>query len=227
MSTDQAGRTTVEVEAVLFDMDGTLVDSTAVVEDVWARFAARHGIVLADVLAYSHGRQTKDTLLRFLPPGHDVDAVAEEIEREETTRTDGITEIPGARRLLELLRGVRTAVVTSASRPLAEARLLAAGLPVPEVLVAAEDVAAGKPDPSGYVAAAKRLGVAPDRCLVLEDAEAGILAGLASGAHTLVVGSHLSPATRHLDRVPDLRPVGATPAAHGGARLHWPHRPTP
>ncbi|MFY7065768.1 HAD-IA family hydrolase [Nocardiopsis changdeensis] len=227
MSTDQAGRTTVEVEAVLFDMDGTLVDSTAVVEDVWARFATRHGVVLADVLAYSHGRQTKDTLLRFLPPGHDVDAVAEEIEREETTRTDGITEIPGARRLLELLRGARTAVVTSASRPLAEARLLAAGLPVPEVLVAAEDVAAGKPDPSGYVAAAKRLGVAPDRCLVLEDAEAGILAGLASGAHTLVVGSHLSPATRHLDRVPDLRPVGADPAAHGGARLHWPHHPTP
>ncbi|MFE6307605.1 HAD-IA family hydrolase [Nocardiopsis sp. NPDC057823] len=227
MSTDQAGRTTVEVEAVLFDMDGTLVDSTAVVEDVWARFAARHGVVLADVLAYSHGRQTKDTLLRFLPPEHDVDAVAEEIEREETTRTDGITEIPGARRLLELLRGVRTAVVTSASRPLAEARLLAAGLPVSEVLVAAEDVAAGKPDPSGYVAAAARLGVAPDRCLVLEDAEAGILAGLASGAHTLVVGSHLSPATRHLDRVPDLRPVGAAPAAHGGARLHWPHHPTP
>ncbi|WP_306371287.1 HAD-IA family hydrolase [Nocardiopsis sp. CC223A] len=227
MSTDPTGRTALEVEAVLFDMDGTLVDSTRAVEDVWARFADRHGLVLADLLAYSHGRRTEDTLARFLPPGHDPEAVAEELEREETTRTDGITEIPGARRLLERLRGARTAVVTSASRPLAEARLAAAGLPLPGVLVAAEDVAAGKPDPAGYVAAAARLGVAPDRCLVLEDAEAGILAGLASGARTLVVGSHRSPATRGLDRVPDLRVVGADAAGHGGARLHWPHHPNP
>jgi mannitol-1-/sugar-/sorbitol-6-phosphatase len=222
MTTDRTGRTTLEVEAVLFDMDGTLVDSTRVVEDLWGRFARRHGIVLADLLAYSHGRQTRDTLARFLPSGHDTDAVAEALEREETARTDGITEIPGARRLLELLRGARTAVVTSASRPLAQARLAAAGLPLPEVLVAAEDVAAGKPDPAGYVDAALLLGAAPERCLVLEDAEAGIRAGLASGARTLVVGSHRSPTTRGLDRVADLRAVDAAATGRGGARLSWP-----
>ncbi|MFL1378483.1 MULTISPECIES: HAD-IA family hydrolase [unclassified Nocardiopsis] len=225
MDTDRIDRTTLEVDAVLFDMDGTLVDSTRVVEGVWARFADRHGVVLADLLAYSHGRRTRDTLARFLPPGRDPDAVAEELERQETTNTEGITEIPGARRLLERLRGTRTAVVTSASRELAAARLAAAGLPLPEVLVAAEDVPAGKPDPAGYVDAAARLGVAPDRCLVLEDAEAGIRAGLASGAHTLVVGAHRSPATRGLERVPDLRAVDADPVGRGGARLRWPRRP--
>lgn len=223
MHTDQSARTTLEVDAVLFDMDGTLVDSTRVVEDVWARFADRHGLVLADLLAYSHGRRTLDTLTRFLPPGHDPHAVAEELERQETERTEGITEIPGARRLLERLRGTRTAVVTSASRALAESRLAAAGLPLPDVLVAAEDVAAGKPDPAGYRDAADRLGAAPDRCLVLEDAEAGIRAGLASGARTLVVGSHRSPTTRGLDRVPDLRAVDAEPLPHGGAALRWSH----
>ncbi|CAL9369409.1 Hexitol phosphatase A [Nocardiopsis dassonvillei] len=222
MNTDPSTRTTVEVDAVLFDMDGTLVDSTRVVEDVWARFAERHGVVLADLLAYSHGRRTRDTLARFLPPGHDPDAVAEALEDEETTRTDGITEIPGARRLMERLRGARTAVVTSASRPLAAARLAAAGLPVPDVLVTAEDVAAGKPDPAGYREAAHRLGVAPERCLVLEDAEAGIRAGVASGARTLVVGAHSSPSTRGLDRVPDLRSLDATALPHGGAGLDWP-----
>ena len=222
MTADRPARTTLEVEAVLFDMDGTLVDSTRVVEDLWAVFAARHGLVLADLLAYSHGRRTRDTLARFLPPGHDIEAVAKELERTEADRVEGITEIPGARRLLEALRGARTAVVTSAPRDLAEVRLAAAGLPAPEVLVCAEDVAAGKPDPSGYRDAAARLGAAPDRCLVLEDADAGIRAGVASGARTLVVGPHPSPATRDLDRVPDLRVVEASVLDGGAARLTWP-----
>lgn len=212
----------LDVEAVLFDMDGTLVDSTQVVESLWAQFANRYGVELPILLAYSHGRQTRDTVVRFLPPGHDPDKVTVEFQQKELTRTSGITEIRGARKLLGQLDGARTAVVTSAPRDLAERRLAAAGLPIPAVLVTGEDVASGKPDPAGYHVAARRLGVSPYRCLVFEDAEAGIRAGLASGAHTLVVGAHRSPATRDLQRIPDLSVVSATVSDRGGISLRWP-----
>lgn len=213
---------TVTVRAVLFDMDGTLVDSTEVVESMWAAFAERFGVDLTALLAYSHGRQTRDTVARFLPPGPDPDRVVADFERAELVRVDGVREIPGAAWLLASLASAPVAVVTSASRELAEVRLRAAGLAVPDVLVPADEITRGKPDPQGYLLAADRLGVSPADCVVLEDAAAGIEAGVAAGGHTLVVGAHRSAITRGLPRVPDLNAVGATVTDDGAIRLSWP-----
>ena len=206
---------TFTVDAVLFDMDGTLVDSTQVVEDLWSQFANLYGLSLSEILAYSHGRQTRDTVTRFLPAGNDVEEVVADIQAVELNRTDGITEIAGARRLLEALRNGRTAIVTSAPRSLATLRLVAAGLGIPEVLIAGDDVLVGKPDPSGYLEAARLLGVVPSRCLVIEDAEAGIQAAVAAGAQVLVVGDDRSRTAEGLPHVPDLRGVTATVGRDG------------
>jgi sugar-phosphatase len=190
--------------AVVCDMDGTLVDSTAVVEQVWAEFAARFGADLDEVLAYSHGRLTSDSVRHFLPPGHDPVAVTAQLDAEELVRVEGIVEVPGAGAFLRGLAGAPVAVVTSASRELARRRMRAAGVPVPEVLVAAEDVEVGKPSPEGYLRAAALLGVDPGQCVVFEDAEAGLRAAVASGARVVVVGEHESATTEDLPRIPDL-----------------------
>ena len=177
--------TTQDCEAVLFDMDGTLVDSTAVVERQWARWAARRGVDLAAILAVSHGRPTLETLALIAPQW----ATAEEaagLDAAEASDSQGLAAVPGARELAAALPRARWAVVTSAGRTLARARLAAAGLPLPAVLVTADDVSPGKPSPAGYLEAARRLSVRPERCLVFEDAPVGVQAGIAAGA--MVVG---------------------------------------
>jgi beta-phosphoglucomutase-like phosphatase (HAD superfamily) len=206
-------------DAVLFDMDGTLVDSTAVVERTWRRFARRHGLNAEAILAQSHGRRTEDTVARFVPGGIDAEAEAQRVIAEEVSDVEGIIAIPGAQDLLTTLPDGAWAMVTSAGRLLAEARMKAAGLPLPPVLISADDVAAGKPDPEGYLAAARRLGLAPQETVVFEDAEAGIRAARTSGARTVVVGPIDCPAATDLDRVPDLRSVTVDAAPTPG-RLH-------
>ena len=225
MTGEGAPRAECLADGILFDMDGTLVDSTAVVEAAWARFADRFGLRVADILAYSHGRLTIDTVRRFLPAGHDVEAVVRDMQQWELVRTDGIVEVPGAAALLRALSGARVAVVTSAPRELALRRLAAAGIEVPAVVVAAEDVAAGKPDPSGYLQGARALGVSAERCIAFEDADAGLRAALASGARTVVVGAFDSETARGLDRVPDFCDVRARVEPDGGVRLSWGRRP--
>ena len=172
-------------EAILFDMDGTLVDSTAVVERAWTWWAERHGLPLAEILQFSHGRPTRGTMEHFLPVT-DVTAEAGEMERYEENRTDGIRAVPGAQvAVLEAQKGA-WGVVTSAPRGLAEARLHAAGLPVPRVLVPADEIEHGKPHPEGYLKAAKQLNIEPNRCLVFEDTRPGIEA--AHAADMAVIG---------------------------------------
>ena len=181
-------RSALELEhlAVLSDLDGVLVDSGAEIERTWRTFAERHGLDAASVLAESHGRRSVD-LIRLVAPDLDAAAEAAAIEREEIENVDGLLPLPGARELVSSVPADRFAVVTSGSRALAVARLRAAGLPVPEVLVTAEQVEAGKPDPAGYLRAAALLGVDPSDCLVLEDAPAGVAAGLAAGMTVIAV----------------------------------------
>jgi sugar-phosphatase len=194
--------------AALFDMDGTLVDSTAVVEEIWRDFCRDHAVEESVLVPWSHGRRTPDTVRHFLPGAPDdlVSRIVDDLERREETTMDGIVEIPGARDLLATTE-IPWAVVTSAPRELAVRRMVAAGLPVPEVLVPADEIDRGKPHPDGYLRAAELLGVKPADCVAFEDAEPGVRSALESGARVVVVGGLVSSYADGLERVPDLRKV--------------------
>lgn len=172
-------------QALLFDMDGTILTSIAAVERAWTAWAERANVPVNQALDQMHGRRAIDTMRAFLPADADFAAEAGWLEARETEDVGGIAEIPGAGALLRSLPPDRWAVVTSATRALALRRIVAAGLPEPRLLISAEDVAAGKPDPAGYLKAARALGVSITRVLVCEDAEAGLQAGRASGAEVL------------------------------------------
>jgi mannitol-1-/sugar-/sorbitol-6-phosphatase len=175
-----------DVDAVLFDMDGTLVDSDAVVDRVWRAFCAEFHIDLDALLSVAHGVPAGTTIRRFLPDLSEREAIALTARQLafETADLDGVVATPGAHELLARLDhiGLPWAIVTSADTRLATARLGAAGIALPSVLVTTDDIVAGKPDPEGYLAAAIRLGVDPARTLVVEDSDAGIAAGRAAGA---------------------------------------------
>jgi sugar-phosphatase len=195
------------LDAILFDMDGTLVDSTQSVERQWRRWAPRHGLDPEAFIAVAHGRRTLDTL-QELAPQLATEEEAARFDAEEAADDDGVVEVPGAAALIAQLPPDRWAIVTSAQRALAAARLATAGLPVPEVLVSGEDVREGKPHPEGYLLAARRLGVDPARCLVVEDTPAGIGAGLAAGMHVLGITQTYPANTLGLAATaPDLRGV--------------------
>jgi sugar-phosphatase len=197
--------TVFDVDAVLLDMDGTLVDSTAVVVRLWRSWAARHGVDAEAILAVSHGRRGDEVVAQFAPSGVDRRAELEWLAARELIERDDIVAVPGAAALLGVLPPDRTAVVTSATRELTAVRMKAAGLSVPKFLVGADDVVHGKPDPEGYRRAASLLGADPARCLVVEDAPAGLEAGRDAGARVIAVATTLSPETLDAwDWVPDL-----------------------
>lgn len=207
-STPAAART-LTCRAVLFDMDGTLVDSTAVVEEVWGEFAGRYGLDLEEILRTSHGVQAGDTVRRFAPAGADLPALTAELGAMERVRTEGIVPLPGAVRLLAALPADAVALVTSADRVLAEIRMGAAGLTMPANVVTAELVTRGKPDPEGYLKAAASLGVDPAEAVVFEDAPAGIAAGVAAGIRTVAVGPNTGPLPAGVLHIPDYSAVAA------------------
>lgn len=190
--------TVIQARAVLFDMDGTLVDSTAVIERIWRRWARRHGVDADALLRASHGRRLTETIRRYALPDADMTAEAERIAAEAAAETDGLVPVPGAAALVRALPAESWAVVTSAGRALADRWMRAAGLPLPSVLVAAEDVAAGKPDPEGYLLAMARLGCRAADAVVFEDAKPGLAAGRAAGARVIAVATTLGGAD--LDR---------------------------
>jgi mannitol-1-/sugar-/sorbitol-6-phosphatase len=180
--------TLIRCGAILFDLDGVLMDSRVAVERAWERWATGHGIDPIAVLAQAHGRRTIDTI-RAIAPLLDIEAEARLLEVAESVDFDGVTTLPGAAELLEALPAGSWTVVTSGTRALATGRLAHGGLPIPEQLITADDVERGKPDPQPYLAGAAALGIDSADCLVIEDAPAGIEAGKAARMTVLAVAT--------------------------------------
>lgn len=202
--------------AFLFDMDGTLLTSIASAERVWARWAQRHGLDVATFLPTIHGIRSADTIRNLGLPGIDPEAEALAITLEEIEDVSDIQPIPGAEAFVRALPEGRWAIVTSAPRNLAIARIRAAGFPLPNILICAEDVQQGKPAPDGYIQAAERLGFRPDDCLVFEDAAAGIAAGEAAGADVLVITqTHTKPMANARASVRDYQQLRAAKTVAG------------
>jgi len=183
----------VECKGFLFDLDGTLVDSLPAVERAWVNWAKRRGVDPQDVLDFIHGKQAITSLRHFMP-GESEAAIQQEflqLEQVEAQDTEGVTALPGAAALLALLNqlDIPWAIVTSGSIPVATARRNAGGLPQPEGFITAEQVKKGKPQPDAYLLGAERLGLAPQDCVVVEDAAAGILSGLAAGCQVIAVNA--------------------------------------
>lgn len=179
-------RLTLECQAVLFDVDGVLVDSRAVVERSWALWAARHGVDPRGIVQKAHGRRTVETI-RALAPHLDAEAEKAWLESAELQDRVDLIALPGAKAALSAIPDARRALVTSGGRALALMRMQAAELPVPSVVVAAADVQHGKPAPDGYLQAARRLGWKASECVVIEDAPAGVTAGRAAGARVIAL----------------------------------------
>lgn len=182
MSNSLQGR---DFAAVLFDMDGTLIDSMPAVNRSWRTWAIEHRIT-AEQLADHHGMPAAAIVNTLLPPEQRAAAI-ERIDALEVADVDGVVPLPGAERAFVELVGVPVAIATSCTMPLARARLDASGLPTPQVLVTADQVEHGKPEPDPFLLAAERLGVDPTDCLVVEDAPAGLLAAKAAGCATMAV----------------------------------------
>lgn len=174
----------VQCKALLFDMDGVLIDSTPAVARVWRKWAVEHGFNPEEVVHKAHGRPSISTVRDYLP---DADHEAENriIERAEIEDLDGVVPLPGALALLSRLPADKWAIVTSCTRALAEVRLRAAGLPQPSLFLTSTDVTHGKPHPEPYLKAAANLGFAAEDCIVVEDVPAGIRAGKAAGSRVI------------------------------------------
>jgi len=175
--------------AILFDLDGVLVDSAQCVERTWRQWSATHGLDPDAIVAIAHGRRTVETI-PAIAPHLDVATEVAALEAIESTTTDGVYEIAGARMLLERLPPDSWAIVTSGARSVATLRIRHTGLPMPRVIVCADEIAHGKPHPEGYLTAAERLGVPPGECVVIEDAPAGIEAARRAGMRSIgIVGT--------------------------------------
>jgi sugar-phosphatase len=174
----------IKCSALLFDMDGVLIDSTPAVARVWSKWATAHGLDAEEVTLNAHGRPSITTIREYLPNA-DYEAENLIVESAEMEDLDGVIPLPGAVELLSDLPADRWAIVTSCTRPLAEVRIRAAGLPQPRLFITASEVIHGKPHPEPYLKAAKKLGFASEACVVVEDAPAGIRSGKSAGSRVL------------------------------------------
>ncbi|MBN6029928.1 sugar phosphatase [Pantoea ananatis] len=193
----------MEYSGFLFDLDGTLVDSLPAVERAWSNWGARHGIAADEILNFIHGKQAITSLRHFMAGQSEAAIQAEflALEKTEAEDTDGVRALPGAKALLTQLNALQIpwAIVTSGSVPVAHARHKAAGLPQPAVFITAEQVAKGKPEPDPYLLGAERLSLSPADCVVVEDAPAGVISGLAAGC--AVIAANAPDDTPRIDEV--------------------------
>jgi sugar-phosphatase len=190
----------VDCAALLFDLDGVLIDSTPAVARVWRGWAIEHGFNPEEVVARAHGRPSLTTVREYLP-NSDHHAENKEVERREIEDLAGVVPLPGALELLRSLPPDRWAIVTSCTRPLAEVRIKAAGLPLPAKLITSSDITHGKPHPEPFMKGASVLGFPATECIVLEDVPAGVRSGKAAGARVIAFTSTV--------QVPALREAGA------------------
>lgn len=180
--------TQVDCAALLFDLDGVLIDSTPAVARVWRRWAIEHGFDPEEVVSRAHGRPSLTTVREYLPHA-DHQAENKEVERREIADLEGVVPLPGALDLLASLPPDRWTIVTSCTRPLAEVRIKAAGLPLPARMITSNDITQGKPHPEPYLKGASVLGCPASECIVLEDAPAGVRSGKASSAKVIAFTS--------------------------------------
>ncbi len=188
-------------DAVIFDMDGTLVDSTPAVRRAWTTWAVEHQVTAEQLLGH-HGKPSAGVVRSLIAPAGQ-DAAVARINELELADVHDIVVLPGAAESLAALASARVAIATSCDRPLAAARIGAAGVVAPDVLVTVDDVTRGKPHPDPFLEAARRLGVPPERCLVVEDAPAGLAAARAAGCATLAVVTTTQRDDLHADSVVD------------------------
>jgi sugar-phosphatase len=179
---------TLRCRAILFDLDGVLVDSAECVERTWREWATRHDLDPERVISIAHGRRALETV-QLVAPELSAEAELIALANSEATTSEGVYEIPGARELLARLPVGSWGIVTSGIRAVAEFRLRYTGLPVPAVMVCADEITRGKPDPEGYALAAVRLGRSPAECIVVEDTPAGIEAAHAAGMRALAIAT--------------------------------------
>src|SRR5580704_9817561 len=183
--------TEIHCAALLFDLDGVLINSTPAVARVWRGWAIEHGFNPEEVVARAHGRPSLTTVREYLPSS-DYEAENREVERREIADLEGVVPLPGALDLLASLPADRWTIVTSCTRPLAEVRIRAAGLPLPKKMITSNDITHGKPHPEPYLKGAASLGFPPTECVVLEDVPAGVRAGKAASAKVIALQTTVS-----------------------------------
>lgn len=171
----------VQCGALLFDLDGVLINSTPAVARVWSRWAIEHGFNPEEVVARAHGRPSLTTVREYLPNA-DHEKENREVERREINDLEGVVPLPGALELLASLPLDRWTIVTSCTRPLAEVRIKAAGLPLPKRMITSNDITRGKPDPEPFLKGASLLDFPAERCIAFEDVPAGVRAGKSAAA---------------------------------------------
>lgn len=188
---------------ILFDLDGTLIDSLPAVERAWSFWATQVGLNPDEVLPHIHGRRSLDSI-RVLAPHLNAEEQDLVLRKIESSETEGVRLLPGSAELLASLPEGTWTIVTSGTSDVAQARLRAVGIPIPEHAVYGENVSQGKPSPEPFLLAAQKMGVSPDQALVFEDTDAGVRAGHAAGMQVIRVGA---PHPLALTNVQDLRQV--------------------
>ncbi|MFF4233741.1 HAD-IA family hydrolase [Streptomyces sp. NPDC001820] len=213
--------TVLTTRALLLDMDGTIVNSDAVVERCWRAWATEHGLDPDEALKVVHGRQGYATMAVLLPdrPMEQNYADNRVMLAQETADTEGVVPVAGAPAFMAAIAGLPHALVTSADEVLAQARMTAAGLPMPQTRVTAERVGASKPDPEGFLKGAAELGFAPADCVAFEDSEAGIEAARSAGMRVVGVGPRASALAPDV-HVQDLTRLKVTQNPDGTIHLH-------